>query len=192
MSGICSVSDRYPEVVVRQLTQGDLPAILDIEHQGYSHPWSEGVFRDTFRSGYSLLGIEQAGRLEAYAVQATLFDEAHLLNLCVRLQAAAGGMRASCCAFCWLTLPVRGYSAWCWRSVSAIRAPGDSTRARALSLSGSGRVITRTVPGGRMRSSWPWGSPGRRIRPAESFVSCCLISENAQLFTTDPGGASPA
>lgn len=84
MSGMCSVSDRYPEVVVRELTQGDLPAILDIEHQGYSHPWSEGVFRDTFRSGYSLLGIEQAGRLEAYAVQATLFDEAHLLNLCVR------------------------------------------------------------------------------------------------------------
>ncbi|MCK7543847.1 ribosomal protein S18-alanine N-acetyltransferase [Marinobacter bryozoorum] len=77
-------AEHYPAVRVRPLVQGDLPAILDIEHQGYSHPWSEGVFRDAFRSGYQVIGIEQAGRLEGYAVLATLFDEAHLLNLCTR------------------------------------------------------------------------------------------------------------
>lgn len=74
----------YAGARVRTLAESDLPAILDIEHQGYSHPWSEGVFRDSFRSGYRLAGLEQAGRLEGYAVVATLSDEAHLLNLCIR------------------------------------------------------------------------------------------------------------
>ncbi|MGM0570350.1 ribosomal protein S18-alanine N-acetyltransferase [Marinobacter sp.] len=73
-----------PDARVRGLTEADLAAIMDIEQQGYSHPWSEGVFRDTFRSGYRVVGVEQAGRLEGYAVLATLFDEAHLLNLCIR------------------------------------------------------------------------------------------------------------
>lgn len=69
---------------LRALTEEDLPAILDIERQGYAQPWGEGVFRDTFRSGYTVLGLQQSGRLEGYGVLASLYDEAHLLNLCVR------------------------------------------------------------------------------------------------------------
>lgn len=69
---------------VRRLTPEDLRAILDIERQSYSYPWSEGIFQDTFRAGYLVLGVEIDGRLDGYGVLAILFDEAHLLNLCVR------------------------------------------------------------------------------------------------------------
>lgn len=81
-----------PDLTVRALTEGDLPAVLDVERQGYSHPWGEGVFRDCFRSGYRVFGIEQGGRLEGHGVLATLHDEAHLLNLCVRPASRGRGL----------------------------------------------------------------------------------------------------
>lgn len=68
---------------VRALTEADLDAVLDIERQGYSFPWSEAVFRDCFRSDYRLWALCDGDRLIGYAVVAYLFDEAHLLNLCV-------------------------------------------------------------------------------------------------------------
>ncbi len=71
-------------VGLRWLTLEDLPAVLDIERQSYSYPWSQGIFQDTFRAGYLMLGVESDGWLAGYAVLAILFDEAHLLNLCVR------------------------------------------------------------------------------------------------------------
>ena len=77
------IRGRLP-VGLRWLTAEDLPAVLDIEQQSYSYPWSQGIFEDTFRAGYLMLGVEGDGRLEGYAVLAILFDEAHLLNLCVR------------------------------------------------------------------------------------------------------------
>lgn len=69
---------------VRLLGEADVPRIIEIEHLGYSHPWSEEVFRDSFRSGYGIVGLEQGERLVGYGVLAALHDEAHLLNLCVR------------------------------------------------------------------------------------------------------------
>lgn len=69
---------------LRSLTESDVDDIVEIERLGYSHPWSEGVFRDSLRSGYVILGIEREGRLDGYGVLAVLYDEAHLLNLCVR------------------------------------------------------------------------------------------------------------
>jgi ribosomal-protein-alanine N-acetyltransferase len=69
--------------VIRPLAVGDLDAVLDIERQSYSHPWSEAVFRDCFRSEYRLWALEQDGAIIGYAIVAYLVDEAHLLNLCV-------------------------------------------------------------------------------------------------------------
>lgn len=77
---------------LRVLSEQDVIDILEIERLGYSHPWSEGVFRDSFRSGYTVLGLEQGGRLEGYGVLAALHDEAHLLNLCVRPASRGRGL----------------------------------------------------------------------------------------------------
>lgn len=72
-----------PGLVVRYLEPGDLSRILDIERQSYSHPWTEGVFRDCFKVSYRLWGVFQGDTLIGYAVVAYMLDEAHLLNLCV-------------------------------------------------------------------------------------------------------------
>ncbi|MFL1404057.1 ribosomal protein S18-alanine N-acetyltransferase [Marinobacter sp. M1N3S26] len=77
---------------VRALTESDVDDILEIERLGYASPWGEGVFRDSFRSGYAILGIEREGRLEGYGVLAVLHDEAHLLNLCVRPASRGRGL----------------------------------------------------------------------------------------------------
>ncbi|SFR73089.1 [SSU ribosomal protein S18P]-alanine acetyltransferase [Marinobacter daqiaonensis] len=69
---------------IRPLTLQDLPEVLDIERQGYARPWTQGVFLDCFRSGYVALGIEQSDRLGGYGILALMYDEAHLLNLCIR------------------------------------------------------------------------------------------------------------
>ncbi len=68
---------------IRTLQQSELPEVLEIERQGYSHPWTEAVFRDCFRENYRLWAAENDGVLVGYGVVANLFDEAHLLNLCV-------------------------------------------------------------------------------------------------------------
>lgn len=69
--------------IIRALEPEDLPEVLEIERCSYSHPWSEAVFRDCFRADYRLWGYLREGSLGGYAVVAYLFDEAHLLNLCV-------------------------------------------------------------------------------------------------------------
>lgn len=79
-------------VTVRSLAEGDLADVLEIERLGYSHPWSEGVFLDAFRAGYTMLGAERCGQLKGYAVLATLYDEGHLLNLCVRPDSRGHGL----------------------------------------------------------------------------------------------------
>ncbi|BES72702.1 ribosomal protein S18-alanine N-acetyltransferase [Marinobacter nanhaiticus D15-8W] len=68
---------------IRPLEMSDLDHVLEIERGGYSHPWSERVFRDCFRPDYRLWAHTEIGELQAYAVVAHLFDEAHLLNFCV-------------------------------------------------------------------------------------------------------------
>lgn len=68
---------------IRALQMTELPQVLEIERLGYSHPWTEAVFRDCFRDNYRLWAADNDGVLAGYAVVANLFDEAHLLNLCV-------------------------------------------------------------------------------------------------------------
>jgi len=74
---------RQNDRVIRPMVSGDLPAVMDIEFQGYSHPWNETVFRDCFRENYRLWAYDCGGVLGGYAIVAYLYDEAHLLNLCV-------------------------------------------------------------------------------------------------------------
>lgn len=72
------------ELAIRLLEPEDLPAMLDIERQSHSHPWSEGVFLDCFKPGYRLWGACLGDSLVGYAVVTYMFDEVHLLNLCVQ------------------------------------------------------------------------------------------------------------
>lgn len=68
---------------MRALTLDDLPAVLTIERQGYSHPWTDGVFRDCFHANYRTWVLTEEKAVIGYAIVAYMADEAHLLNLCV-------------------------------------------------------------------------------------------------------------
>jgi ribosomal-protein-alanine N-acetyltransferase len=80
------------DLLVRPLAPEDVSAVLDIERQGYSHPWSESVFRDCFKDNYRLWGACHGDMLMAYAVVAYMVDEAHLLNICVHPSARGEGV----------------------------------------------------------------------------------------------------
>lgn len=69
--------------VVRAMKKSDFPQVLDIERQCHSHPWSDEVFDGCLRPDYDLLVLELDGQLAGYGVVARMYDEAHLLNLCV-------------------------------------------------------------------------------------------------------------
>lgn len=77
---------------IRELVAGDLGQVIDIERQCQSHPWAETVFRDCFRDNYYLWAACHGEQLIGFAVVAYLFDEAHLLNLCVHPRSQGQGV----------------------------------------------------------------------------------------------------
>ncbi|MGP4845720.1 ribosomal protein S18-alanine N-acetyltransferase [Marinobacter sp. 1Y8] len=83
-AGVFDRFDHHGLCQIRPLQLSDLDAVNRIELTGYSHPWSETVFRDCFRDDHRLWALENEGHeLIGYAIVAYLFDEAHLMNICV-------------------------------------------------------------------------------------------------------------
>lgn len=61
-----------------------LPQMLAIEQASYEFPWSEGVFKDCLRVGYSAwVATDTRDSVLAYALMSMAAGEAHVLNLCV-------------------------------------------------------------------------------------------------------------
>ena len=67
----------------RPMRAADLDAVLAIEREIYSHPWTMGHFRDSLHAGYSCWVMECGGHLAGYGVLMSGAGEAHLLNLSV-------------------------------------------------------------------------------------------------------------
>ena len=65
------------------MAAADLPAVLAIESSAYAYPWSERVFRDCIRAGYTCRVAEQGGALRGYGILSFAAAEVHLLNLCI-------------------------------------------------------------------------------------------------------------
>lgn len=75
------------------LQPADLPVIVPLEQQLYSHPWTLGNFEDSFSSGHEVWGWRKdaelnadgkaSGELAAYFVTMPVVDELHLLNFAV-------------------------------------------------------------------------------------------------------------
>ncbi|MGH8461039.1 MAG: ribosomal protein S18-alanine N-acetyltransferase [Stenotrophobium sp.] len=61
-----------------------VPQVMEIELRAYPFPWTEGIFNDCLRSGYSAWVLADAdGSLHGYAVMTMAVGEAHVLNLCI-------------------------------------------------------------------------------------------------------------
>jgi ribosomal-protein-alanine N-acetyltransferase len=73
-----------PEVHIRPMMEIDLTEIAAIELHSYAFPWSENIFRDCLRVGYTCRALDLAGRIIGYGVMSLGAGEAHILNVCVR------------------------------------------------------------------------------------------------------------
>ena len=72
-----------PVVTYRPMQESDLDAVMAIEPNIYSHPWSRGNFADSLNSGYSCWAVELDGELIGYGAMMMVLDEAHLLNISI-------------------------------------------------------------------------------------------------------------
>jgi [ribosomal protein S18]-alanine N-acetyltransferase len=73
-----------PEVQIRPMMEIDLPDVAGIELRSYAFPWSENIFRDCLRVGYTCRALDLAGQIIGYGVMSLGAGEAHILNVCVR------------------------------------------------------------------------------------------------------------
>lgn len=62
----------------------DLRDVMDIERECYRYPWSEGIYADCLRVGYSCWILEVRKQVGGYGVMSVSSGEAHILNLCVK------------------------------------------------------------------------------------------------------------
>ena len=61
----------------------DLRDVMVIENRNYAFPWTEGIFRDCLKAGYTMQVLRLDLVLVGYGVMQVAANEAHILNLCV-------------------------------------------------------------------------------------------------------------
>lgn len=140
------------DLLIRPLVPEDVPAVLDVERQGYSHPWSESVFLDCFKDNYRVWGACHGGDLVGYAVLAYIVDEAHLLNICVHPRARGEGVGRYLLRHVLEPQPMRVCPSCCSRSGSAIMLLSRCTRMRVFAKSVCAPGIIRPPMDGRMHA----------------------------------------
>jgi ribosomal-protein-alanine N-acetyltransferase len=73
-----------PRVALRPMQENDIAAVAALEAAAYQFPWSDGIFRDCLRVGYTCRVVEVAATVVGYGIMSMGAGEAHILNLCVR------------------------------------------------------------------------------------------------------------
>jgi ribosomal-protein-alanine acetyltransferase len=73
--------DSTGELQFREMTAADVDAVVAIEVQVQSHPWTRGMFADALAHGYRSVLMEQCGALAGYAILMPVLDEIHLLDI---------------------------------------------------------------------------------------------------------------
>ena len=68
---------------VCRMQLADLPDVLRNERQGYTHPWTEGIFRDCLRNGQECWLLMSSGQNVGHGILSVAAGESHLLNVCV-------------------------------------------------------------------------------------------------------------
>ncbi len=75
-------------ILLRVLTDADLPRVMDIERASFSVPWQRSTFVGLLsRADTDLIAAERDGKLVGYAVCWTTVDEAELGNVAVAPEA---------------------------------------------------------------------------------------------------------
>jgi len=70
---------------IRPMLEADVAAVLTVEQAAYEFPWTEGIFSDCMRIGYSCWALTTEHGLSGHAVMSLMAPgECHVLNVCVR------------------------------------------------------------------------------------------------------------
>lgn len=70
-------------MILRDMAEADLDAVLRIEREVHDYPWTLGNFNDALRSDYVCKVYEAAQEILGYAVLMLAIDEAELLDIAI-------------------------------------------------------------------------------------------------------------
>lgn len=70
-------------LVIRPMTEADLPQVMVIENKGHAFPWTQGIMAGNLGHGYVCRALVQGERVLGYAIVQHIVDEAHLLNITI-------------------------------------------------------------------------------------------------------------
>jgi ribosomal-protein-alanine N-acetyltransferase len=73
-------------MILRDMTEADLDAVLRIEREVHAHPWTPGNFSDALRSNYLCKVYEEENEMLGFAVLMLAVDEAELLDIAIGSQ----------------------------------------------------------------------------------------------------------
>ncbi len=73
-------------MILRDMMEADLDAVMRIEREVHAHPWTPGNFSDALRSKYQCKVYESDGMMLGYAVLMLAVDEAELLDIAIAAQ----------------------------------------------------------------------------------------------------------
>lgn len=102
----------------------NLPAVIEIERNSSSHPWTERNFQDAMTSGYLGLVAHERGEVVAFAIARTLVDEAELLLIAV----TPSERRQGVAALLWIELAQRLRIAGAKKVFLEVRASNAAAR----------------------------------------------------------------
>lgn len=69
---------------IREMQQGDIPAVVEIENQNFREPWTEAIFKEEMAQGTRTYYIaELDDRVIGYMGLIWILDEGHITNVAV-------------------------------------------------------------------------------------------------------------
>jgi len=77
------MSGAVPFNTIRRMLVDDLEGVLHNERRAYSHPWTEGIFKDALSSGYECWLLLCEEQNIGHGILSFAAGESHLLNVCV-------------------------------------------------------------------------------------------------------------
>ncbi len=72
-----------PELWFRRMTLEDVERVMKVENEVYEFPWTDRIFSDCIRVGYSCWLALQRQNLVGHSVISVTADESHMLNLSI-------------------------------------------------------------------------------------------------------------
>ena len=154
------------EPTLRVMTVQVLDAVLAIEVQAYTFPWTRGNFIDSLASGYLARALlAEDGELVGYFVAMQGFEEMHLLNLTVAAHHQGRGHARR------LLAELYALSASCSATAVWLEVRDSNERARAL------YEREGFIEAGRRRDYYP--APAGRREDAVLMTRCVLRESGA-------------